>query len=403
MALPSRQELVNSCGDKRTFSDLLKTNAGALGIISWNGWQFFDIRGERRPSVQVNAGWCYDHGTGERYELIDLIARSRNLNLSDLDQFKEAAREAELMITGKTSSEYTGKTNEAAYYEPEYLPAMSRDEISVWYKNKKTESGLVKSLLNGFMRASTEEEKAFADKYCHFGLYSEEKETRAGDKYTDKRLLIPYIDADGSVHSWGAYRRESKVKILKRKQGRPSLAGEHLLKLFDKNLPILWNEGDGDWCTSIGLGIQAVTCGSASMRITPFLKVLTGRTVYFLPDNDEAGAGALARWIVEVYQFNLDKPKEEQVNAKFLWWSKHTWNMAKKFAIERWRKELEKTGMIAASLDDESIIRAVGVGFDDVIIIETTEILKKGYDFVDFAGNRGELFENFVSFFKTPL
>lgn len=403
MALPSRQELVNACGDKRAFAELLRNNSGALGIVKWNTWQFFDIRGERRPSVQVNAGWCYDHGTAQRYELIDLIAAARGLTLSDLDQFKEAAREAELMITGKTSSDYSGKTNEAAYVEPEYLPAVTREEIAVWYQNKAKEKKLFDSLLDGFMRSSTPEEKTFAIKYCHFGLYSEEKETKTGDKYTDKRLMIPYINKDGEVFSWGAYRRESKLKILKRKEGKPSLAGEHLLKIFDKNVPVLWNEGDGDWATSIGLGIQAVTGGSASMRITPFLPVLAGFTVYFMPDNDEAGASALARWIVEIYQYNLGKPYEDQVHAKFLWWSKFTWNMAKKHAVERWRKELERTGMLAASLDESSIIKAVGVGFDDVIVIETTDILKKGYDFVDFASNRDELFNNFVEFFKTPL
>lgn len=397
--LPSRQELVSLCGDKFQFAELLMNNTSQLGINKWQGKFFFDLRGERKPSVQVNAGWCFDHGSSERFDLVDLVARAKGLNTNDLEQFKEAIREAELMITGRNEASYAGITN-TYVNQQEYLPAVPRDEIQQWYRNKNLNPEKFHTLLAGLMRSSSDEERAIAVARAHFGLYIEDKVSKkTSQTYKDERLLIPYVSSKGEVFSYGAYRRESKVKILKRSQGKPSLAGEHLISSFDRSKPVLWTEGDGDYATALGLGINAVTCGSASMKITSFLPALAGMDVWFLPDNDEAGAKALARWKVEVKDYNDSVEQADQVTAHFLWWSSITWNKAKEVVVDTYRKALERGGMLASSIPEEKIFEHLKVTLDDVVIIETKGVLKKGYDFVDFAATRDELFNNFVSFF----
>jgi len=385
--LPQRKDYETRFTSKADFREFLMQHSSQLGIIAWKNGKFA-IRDEKTPSCFVNEGWYYDYGLGESGNIIDLVMHAHGLS-NDIEGFKQACRIAEELlnmprvVTGNL--EYNN-----SYIEKEYLPELPVEKLKEYENNKQKNQQLFKKLLDGLARMLPEDKKQYVSEKLQLSLMIEEVETKTGFKFIDKRIFMPFFDKNGKVQNYCAYNRDSKLKAIKRKDGLPMLAGVNQLN----SKKVLFVEGDSDYVHTQAYDLPSVTAGSASMKIGRFLSELKGKIVYFTPDNDRAGAEAIARWSLEIQKFNDEQEDDgDKIKAIFFWWSDRSLKIAKKTIREKVEKHFLKSGELNVAMKTAKTIKR--------ITIKTTLndgiVRKKGYDFVDFLEEFGE---SGIDFFK---
>ena len=398
--LPQRSDFEAKFTSKEDFKAFLMQHSSMLGIHAWKNGKFAYRQDEATPSCIPNQGWFYDFGSGKSGNIIDLIMLGHNLG-SDTEGFKSACRIAEDMLNMPRTNDYNGLATNNNSFEKVYKPAIDPEEIVQWKNNKLLNKGLFDSLYQGLARNLTPERRDFAENKLDIGLLIEDVVLNKGENneysFTDRRVIIPFIEESGDVFNYCAYNRNSKLKGRKRTDGKPALAGEHLIKSFGSN--VLWAEGDSDYVHAHGYDLDAVTAGSASMRITQFLPKLHKKTIYFLVDNDLAGATAIARWHVEIMEHNASlQMKEDAIIGKFLWWSDVSFNKAK-IEIERLIHSYYVKKMVPNH--NELAYKAIQL-LDLSTLLNDGIVRKKGYDLVDYISEFGKSsLQWFESMFKS--
>jgi len=400
MALAQRKDFELAFGSKEDFRAFLMQHSSMLGIYAWKNGKFSFRSEENTPSCTVNAGWFYDHGSGKSGNILDLIMLGRGLS-NDTQGFKEACRVAEEMLNIPRNNSVNGlASNNYTTVEKIFQPSISDSKRNEWYTNKINYPEIFYPLFQGLSRNLNEEQRKKVEEKLEIGLSIEEVIFNKGKSnqtsFIDRRALLPFIDSDNLVWNYCAYNRNSKLKGAKRKDGKPSVAGENLIKYYQRD--ILWVEGDSDYVHAQGFDLNAVTAGSASMRITQFLPKFKGKNIYFLVDNDKAGATAIARWHNEIREYNETVSSEDKVTGYFLWWSDKSYNLAitetKRLINDYYVKKLLPN---AEQLANQSISE-----LNISIMINDGIVRKKGYDLTDYIFEfKGQAMEWFYSKFKT--
>ncbi len=390
--LPQRKDFETRFLSKEDFKSFLMENSNVLGIDLWKNGKF-SIRNETTPSCIVNNGWYYDYGTGKSGNIIDLIINANSLG-SDTEGFKQACRKAEDLLNMPRTGNYSGISNYEEI-QKEYLPELSEDILNQYSKNKEENEQLFNSITKGLCRNLSKQLTSYVIEKLNISLYIEEVTTKNGFSFIDKRAFVPLYDKDKKVFNFVAYNRSSGLKAIKRKGGKPALSGEDFIEQYDKN--ILWVEGDSDYVHSQALDIQSVTGGSASIRIKSFLPQLKGKNIHFIVDNDAAGATAIARWFLEIKDYNVEADEKDKIGMKFFWWS----SLSKDKALDIFKDEIEKR--LTSKLDPniQEKVYKYTKEMKLTSIIKDNYPRKKGYDFTDFVGDFGiertkEVFSKFI-------
>lgn len=381
MGLPQRKDFEAHFHSKQDFQAFLLQHSSELGIHAWKNNKFAFRQDENTPSCTVNAGWFYDHGSGKSGNIIDLIMLGRGLS-DNIEGFKEACRVAEDMLKMPRTADYNGLAANSYQATRTFQPYVTAEKRNEWMNNKTQNRQLFDALFHGLSRNLNDQQRSMVEQKLEIGLSIENVVVNQGKadefSFVDRRALLPFIDKDNLVWNYCGYNRNSKLKGTKRKDSKPSMAGENFIRSYGKN--ILWVEGDSDYVHSHGFELNSVTAGSASMRVTQFLPQLHGKDIYFLVDNDMAGATAIARWHQEILEYNKTMSKDEQINGHFLWWSDRSYPKAiseiKRLIGEHFTKLLLPS---AEHLTEESI-----ASLNISIMLNDGVIRKKGYDFTDF-------------------
>jgi hypothetical protein len=291
------------------------------------------------------------------------------------------------MLNMPRTNDYGGLASNNSTLNKTFKPAYEETKLVEWQTNKKLNRELFDGLFHGLARNLSKPQKDYVEDKLSIGLSIDEIILNRGTKdeyrFISRRCLVPFFDKNNLVWNYCAYDRNSKLKGAKRKGGKPALAGENFIKSYGKN--ILWVEGDSDYIHAQGFGLDSVTAGSASMRITQFLPNLRGKSIYFLVDNDKAGADAIARWHTEILEYNETVSPEEAVSPVFLWWSDRSYRKARQ-SINSWiesyyeKKLLPNFKQLAKNSQKNLLIS---------VMLNDGLIRKKGYDLVDYIGEFG--------------
>ena len=393
-SLPQRKDFENRFLSKSDFREFLMEHSNTLGIDGWKNGKF-SIRNESTPSCIVNQGWFYDYGTGKSGNIIDLIMHSRGLS-DDIEGFKQACRIAEDLLNMPRTGNYSG-TAQRVEEEKEYLPPMEKSVLDQYMQNKHQQRWLFDKLYAGLARYLNQEQKNKVEQKLNISLMIENVTTKNGFSFIDKRAFVPFPNENGEVNNFCGYNRESSLKAIKRKDGKPSLAGEPFLNEYGKY--ILWNEGDSDFVHAVGFDLCSVTAGSASIRIKRFLPKLKGRIIAFNVDNDKAGALAIARWFIEILDFNKDLDDSEKIKPLFLWWSDRSYKKMYDIVQDEVKKVFTRRLEPQLQMKVHETLKKLKIQ----VILNDGIIRKKGYDFTDFVGEFGEEGVNKVfKSFKIP-
>lgn len=391
--LPQRKDYEMRFTSKEDFKSFLMENSNLLGIDGWKNGKF-SIRNETTPSCIINKGWFYDCGSGKSGNIIDLIINANSFG-SDIESFKKACRLAEDMLNMPRTGNYSGIAN-SQEKDRVYLPKMEENILEKYRENKKQNIALFEYIVKGLCRNLTKDLTDYVVKKLDISLYIEEVTTKNNFTFIDKRVFIPTYNKNNEVFNFVAYNRKSKLKAIKRKEGKPSLFGENFIPLYKKD--VLWVEGDSDYVHSQALDIHSITAGSASIRINSFLPQLKGKNIHFIVDNDKAGAQAIARWFLEIKEFNKNVNNIDKIGMNFLWWSSLSVEKAKSIIFEEIKSKLTR------NLDPELQKKLFSFSKEIKLtpIINDIYPRKKGYDFTDFIKDYGieetkRVFSNFIS------
>ena len=186
-------------------------------------------------------------------------------------------------------------------------------------------------------------------------------------------------------------------KGLRRKNQRPNLTGAHLLKTWDINLPIILSEGHTDFVNLIGNGYRAVTVGSATSLLTPFLPILKGRIIHIWYDDDKPGIIGCENRMKEIIAFNKTVPIKDKIIAKPMFWS---------LEMEQLKETPETKGKVFTQVMRNRIMKSLQIEKSNIIWGKRKA---KGYDFTDlflemdtFSTSLKNNLLSFLSQYKKP-
>ena len=391
----------------------------------------FSLRPENTPSVRPNPktrGFMVTDFGGESRSITPM-ARLMELGFSK----KEALDKLISWINGSeisTNQEHIQRS--APLVESAEKPAYTQRAIQGYLLNASNYKEAFNELLNGFLRASSDEEKITAQRllmigYCPQGQYD-----------PVHRLILLEQDETGKAYGHYKYSRNATPKGILRKNARRVLLGSHLLARFGKDIII--NEGHTDFAANISKELAAISSGSSTKRFTgDYLNLLAGKTLHDFPDLDVPGILGATHRAIDIAKWNAKNAgiKAPITHKVYLWsnWFKSS-KLAEKIACNGFSASatdkllklapvkngeafvgldlLEKIQMQAIN-DERNYFQNNFPQLPQSAFIKNWQLLNKavkgevkqeGYDFVDFhleySTKEGfsEKYHNFLSKFK---
>lgn len=383
-----------------------------LGIVSIDKRaKKFDLRGEKTPSVKAYKHLTYvDYGgEGIKKNIIHLIRENTkcsfpqavNLLISWLEEDDSVIPEA------KGKIEYSNE--KVAPYSDFFIKKQIKERANP--ENKESFTRIVKGLFRG---CSIEEMRVGVKAFdIGFQSYTVNND---GIEEIEERIFIP--EYDENQIPWGSYRynRDLARKGLLRKNCKRVLFGSHLLEFYDKKKPLIVDEGHSDVCVNVAKYLQAVTTGSSTTSIKPFLDLLKGFTLHFYPDADHPGIKGVTQKIIDIELFNQTQTEEDKIKYEvFFWGVGYIDDRIKDFkslcvplseiqTVEKSSKDwwipyftdetlTENISLEVLALEQQKIIdtklKEVKVELGEKIYIKnwkkvSKEFVKQGFDFIDF-------------------
>lgn len=396
-----------------------------------NAYKFaFSIRPEKTPSARPNA-------KVRGFMITDFGGECRSITpvnrLIDLGYTKKEALDKVLSwISGSdlTINVQINVQRNAPLVNNEEKPAYTQKAAQFFLANATRFYTPFKELLDGFLRASSEDEKIIAQRllmigYCPQGQYD-----------PIHRLILLEQDANGTPYGHYKYNRNANPKGLLRKNAKRVLLGSHLLSRFGQD--IIVNEGHTDFAANISKELAAVSSGSSTKRFTEeYLDLLAGKTLHDFPDLDVPGIVGATHRAIDIAKWNAKNAgtKAPIVHKVYLWsdWYKSS-NLAQKIACNGFSKSaidnLLKTAPVKngeayvglkllAQIQEQAMNDERRYDGEFPIVpsmllsnwtllnkAEKGRVKKEGYDFVDFhleystKEGYSEKYRNFLSKFK---
>lgn len=295
----------------------------------------FSIRPEKTPSARPNPKVC-------GFMITDFGGECRSITPVDrLMELGYTKKEALDKVLGWISG-FTDLSTNAHIKICRSVPLVNSEEKSA-YTQKAVQYFLsnatrfytpFKELLDGFLRASSEEEKITAQRLLMIGYCPQ----RQYDPI--HRLILLEQDANGTPYGHYKYNRNANPKGLLRKNAKRVLLGSHLISRFGQDIII--NEGHTDFAANISKGLAAVSSGSSTKRFTEeYLDLLAGKTLHDFPDLDVPGIIGATHRAIDIAKWNAKNAgiKAPIVHKVYLWsdWYKSS-NLAQKIACNGFSK-----------------------------------------------------------------
>ena len=257
----------------------------------------FSIRPERTPSARPNA-------KVRGFMITDFGGECRSITpvnrLIDLGYTKKEAMDKVLSwISGFDLSidVHIDIKRNMPLVDNREKPPYGKRAIQAFLSNAARYPEPFNELLNGFLRASSEDEKALAQKLLMIGYCPQ------GQFDPVHRLILIEQDADGTPYGHYKYNRNAEPKGKLRSNARRVLVGSHLLSMFGQDIII--NEGHTDFCANISKGLAAVSSGSSTKRFTEeYLDLLAGKTLHDFPDLDVPGILGATYRAIDIAKWN---------------------------------------------------------------------------------------------------
>lgn len=259
----------------------------SLGYKINRSWKFKLRPGEKTPSASINPrnGSIKDFGDGFYGSIIDVLKEYHNMSLSEAFNYIKDVLSMDISINFKKFEK------QDSVYKSGFIPQKYIESFEL--ERKENFPIFWKMISKTFPALNNKQKKDLIQKH------------EIGYSFKANRLIMPIKDKNGNILTLWKYNPEpnsfinkitgqlitpSKVKFTKNRKRRPFNLQD--LISFRENLEeyVLIMEGEKDCLNALGLGLRAISIGSASQLIAKeFLYLFKDLKILICYDFDEAG------------------------------------------------------------------------------------------------------------------